>query len=87
MAFKLKGGEKVLTPSAPKKIKGVLRVRVVTFKIDEELLERLDMLAMKLGIPRSELIREAIISFINNKSSISELARGRRLRVKRIILT
>ncbi len=48
----------------------------MTFKIDEELLERLDMLAMKLGIPRSELIREAIISFINNKSSITELARG-----------
>jgi len=62
-------------------------VRVVTFKIDEELLERLDALAMKLGIPRSELIREAIVTFINNKANIAELTRGRRLRIRRIILT
>lgn len=62
-------------------------MRVVTFKIDEELLERLDSIAMRLGIPRSELIREALISFINNKSNIAELARGKRLRIRRIILT
>ncbi len=35
-------------------------MRVVTFKVDEELLERLDTFAKLKGIPRSEVIRKAI---------------------------
>lgn len=35
-------------------------MRVVTFKIDEDLLERLDLYARLKGITRSEAIRRAI---------------------------
>ena len=35
-------------------------MRVVTFKVDEELLERLDSFARLKGVPRSEVIRKAI---------------------------
>ena len=39
-------------------------MRVVTFKIDEDTLEELNYLALKLGMPRSELIRQAIKLFL-----------------------
>ena len=35
-------------------------MRVVTFKVDEELLERLDGFARLKGVTRSEVIRKAI---------------------------
>ncbi len=35
-------------------------MRVVTFKVDEDLLERLDSFARLKGVPRSEVIRRAI---------------------------
>lgn len=35
-------------------------MRVVTFKVDEKLLERLDSFAKLEGVSRSEVIREAI---------------------------
>ncbi|ALL01935.1 Ribbon-helix-helix protein, copG family [Pyrodictium delaneyi] len=35
-------------------------MRVITFKADEELLERLDMFARLKGVTRSEVIRRAI---------------------------
>jgi predicted transcriptional regulator len=35
-------------------------MRVITFKADEELLERLDMFARLKGVTRSEIIRKAI---------------------------
>ncbi|ABM80515.1 ribbon-helix-helix protein, CopG family [Hyperthermus butylicus] len=35
-------------------------MRVVTFKVDEELLERLDTFARLKGVTRSEVIRKAI---------------------------
>lgn len=39
--------------------------RVVTFKADEELVERIDVLAHRLGLHRSEIIRAAVVFFIN----------------------
>ena len=39
-------------------------MRVVTFKIDEDTLEELNFLALKLGMSRSELIRQAIQLFL-----------------------
>jgi len=35
-------------------------VRVVSFKIEEEVLEALDILAREKRVPRSELVRRAI---------------------------
>ncbi len=35
-------------------------MRVVTFKVDEDLLERLDSFARLRGVTRSEVIRKAI---------------------------
>ena len=39
-------------------------MRIITFKIDDELLERLDLVAQRVGATRSELIRKAIIMYI-----------------------
>ncbi len=39
--------------------------RVVTFKADPELIEKLDRLAKTLGKTRSELIREAIQALVD----------------------
>ena len=35
-------------------------MRVVTFKIDEELLQKLDVYALNMRLSRSDVIREAI---------------------------
>ena len=40
------------------------RLRVITFKASEDLLERLDSLAVRLGLYRSEVIKAAIHSFL-----------------------
>ena len=42
-------------------------MRVVTFKIDEKLLERLDMYAVNNKLSRSDVIREAIEFYLNVK--------------------
>ena len=42
-------------------------MRVVTFKIDEKLLERLDMYAVNNRLSRSDVIREAIEFYLNFK--------------------
>jgi len=58
-------------------------VRVVTFKVDERLLEELDRYASKSGLSRSDVIRRAIQSMLRqaNKGAII------RYRVRRIVLT
>ena len=40
--------------------------KIVTFKIDENLLELLDYIARKQNTSRSELIRRAIVKYITN---------------------
>jgi metal-responsive CopG/Arc/MetJ family transcriptional regulator len=40
-------------------------MRVITFKIDEDLLTLLDRYAINRGLYRSEVIREAIIEFLS----------------------
>ena len=48
-------------------------MRVVTFKLDEELLEKLDLYAINNGLFRSEVIREAIKLYLSiKKNSIKE---------------
>ena len=44
-------------------------MRVVTFKIDEDLLERLDSMARLKGVPRSEIIRRAIEIYLRMEES------------------
>jgi len=39
-------------------------VRVITFKIDEELLARIDYVAIKEGVTRSDIIRRALIEYL-----------------------
>ena len=40
--------------------------RVVTFKAEPELVEKMDKLARKLGISRSQLIKQAIKHLLND---------------------
>ncbi len=39
-------------------------MRIITFKLDEDLLEKIDLLAQKTNMTRSEFIRKAILSYI-----------------------
>jgi len=58
-----------------------MRLRAITFKIDEKLLKRLDDAAALLGISRSEAIREAILLYLRH------LERSFAPRPKVVILT
>lgn len=55
-------------------------MRVVTFKVDEFLLEELDRAAKSLGITRSEVIREALINYLR-------LSRKKAIDIKKVMLT
>lgn len=44
-----------------------MTLRIVTFKIEEELLEEVDKLALKLGVSRSTIIRWAIEYYLEQK--------------------
>jgi len=55
-------------------------LRVVTFKIEEELLERLDKYCKEKGLPRSSVIREAIIMYLHEKER-KIIGTTRRIRV------
>ena len=46
-------------------------MRVITFKIDEDLLERLDTYARLKGITRSEAIRRAIEKLLESEKDVS----------------
>jgi len=39
-------------------------LRVVTFKVEEDFLEKMDLAARRLGLSRSDLIREAIENYL-----------------------
>jgi metal-responsive CopG/Arc/MetJ family transcriptional regulator len=56
-----------------------MRLRIITFKIDEETLMRLDVVSRKTGIVRSELIRKAIEIYLNKIGN--ELEQKPRIRV------
>jgi len=53
-------------------MKIVTGVRVVTFKLDEELLEKLDLFCVNNRLFRSEVIREAIKFYLSNYKNIKE---------------
>ncbi|QGR18450.1 MULTISPECIES: ribbon-helix-helix protein, CopG family [Sulfolobaceae] len=44
-------------------------MRVVTFKIEEDLLQQLDLYALNNRITRSEIIREALIRYLREKKA------------------
>jgi metal-responsive CopG/Arc/MetJ family transcriptional regulator len=42
-------------------------MRVVTFRLDEDLLQKLDLYAINSGVTRSEVIREALEIYLASK--------------------
>jgi len=54
--------------------------RIVTFKIDENLLNAIDRFATRRGMARSELIREALITLLAEEEAkrVSSSGRSRR---------
>jgi len=52
-------------------------MRVVTFKLDEELLRKLDLYCANNRRERSSVIREAIKLYLSNYKSIEEKYSGR----------
>ena len=57
-------------------------MRVVTFKIEEDLLELLDMYAIKHGLNRSEAIRKAIENLVKEEMSKEVVPPGRVEKIK-----
>ena len=57
----------------------VWSVRIITFKLDNEMLSRLDSVASELGLSRSEVIRIAIVVYLNKRI-------GGRARIRRVLL-
>ncbi len=55
-------------------------MRVVTFKVDESLLEKLDLYAMSNNLTRSEVIREAIEAYVNGR------IKPKVIRIRRVVL-
>lgn len=55
-------------------------MRVVSFKIDEDLLEMLEEYARKKGMTKSEVIRRAIEAYIREKPQIRPYI-GKRLKI------
>ena len=47
-------------------------VRVVTFKVDEELLTELDLYAINNRLHRSEVVRDAIKFYLSHYKNIKE---------------
>ena len=58
-------------------------MRVVTFKLEEEILEKVDRIARREGMTRSEFIRKAIVTFIERYEDLKGFARIERIRVLR----
>ena len=58
-------------------------MRVVTFKLEEEILEKVDRIARREGMTRSEFIRKAIVTYIENYENIKGFARIESFRVLR----
>ncbi|RLG86205.1 MAG: CopG family transcriptional regulator [Thermoprotei archaeon] len=59
-------------------------MRVVSFKVEEELLELLDIYARQRGKSRSEVIREAIIALLQNEIGTSRPIYRSDLKVKKL---
>ena len=57
-------------------------MKVVTFKLRDEELEELDRIARKLGMTRSDVIREAIRRFLSEVGTHPRV----RVRVRRVVL-
>ncbi len=56
-------------------------MRVVTFKIDERLLEELDRYALSLGMTRSDAIRKAIVDMLRGGNG-----RRYKYRIRKVII-
>ncbi len=56
-----------------------MTMRIITFKIDEELLERVDLFAQSMNSNRSEIIRKALIMYL---SKMEKELQGRRPRIR-----
>ncbi|RLG77657.1 MAG: CopG family transcriptional regulator [Thermoprotei archaeon] len=59
-------------------------MRVVSFKLEEELLELLDLYARQRGKSRSEVIREAIVNLLQSEVGTIKLSQRPDLRVKKL---
>ncbi len=46
---------------------GIIMLRIVTFKLEEELLEEIDRYAQSKRLTRSDVIRLALLNLLSNK--------------------
>ncbi len=60
-------------------------MKVITFKVEEDLLRKLDALAAEFGLSRSELIRNALILYLSKQSE--SVKKKPSVKIKRVVLT
>lgn len=58
-------------------------MRVITFKVDESLLEELDRFAKIFGVSRSEIIRNALSNYLKS----ARIIRKNNVNIKKVMLT
>ncbi len=59
------------------------RMKVITFKIEEDLLARIDEYAISRGETRSEVIRKALESFLNSNGKSKKVKKIKVLSISR----
>jgi metal-responsive CopG/Arc/MetJ family transcriptional regulator len=60
-------------------------MRVVTFKLEEDMLTKIDKLALSLGMRRSDLIREALAYYIANYKNLKKF-NNNSLKFRKVVL-
>jgi len=60
-------------------------VKIVTFKVEEALLRKIDEIARIEGVSRSEVIREALSVYVTRNRRGERIRKG--IRVRHVILT
>jgi len=60
-----------------------MSLKIITVKVEEELLRRIERVAAEEKVTRSELVRRAIKEYIERRGA----GRPRRVRVRRVVLT
>lgn len=56
-----------------------MTLRVISLKVDDELLGEMDWYCLKHGISRSELIRRAVVEYLRKPKKVS-------IRVRKVVL-
>lgn len=62
-------------------VKGVRHVKVVSFKVEEDLLDLMERVARRKGITKSELIRQAVKKYLLDNEDERKVIATRKIKI------